>query len=299
METGNNVLESAIDLMEEACSITMEESAADWTTRQPLVRTLNAYYDAIVDLANTRLENDYIYSGSRTDNKPFSNETTVSGGVAGDLCFDLADSAAGVTIEIADSSGDVVRTLTLSSGTAGANTVSWDGLDDSGIPVPDGEYEYSVVAEDAAGDAVAACHSYRGGDQSKKVIMGENSEIKLNNDGGDIFSDALMVLQKTITAMERGPYDTTEVSALLDEMDDALEKLKTELVALSVQYARLETRDANLDESLLLLENEISGLWLTDSEAAAVELQTVETAYEITLETAGILLNIPNLIGIL
>ena len=113
-----------------------------------------------------------MYSGNQTTTKPFSDETTVTGGAAEDILFDLVDAADTVTIEIYDSDDNLVRTMTVTGGTAGTNTVAWDGLDDSGTAVADGDYYYVISATDTAGDAVASYSTYRGGDGNKQVIYG-------------------------------------------------------------------------------------------------------------------------------
>lgn len=51
----------------------------------------------------------------------------------------------GVAI-LADATGRVVRTIPLGSRDGGAFTVAWDGLDDSGQPLPAGEYALTISA---------------------------------------------------------------------------------------------------------------------------------------------------------
>lgn len=82
------------------------------------------------------------------------HNTYVTGGVAGNISMGLASDASSVTITIEDENGNVVRTLTSGSMSAGAQSVAWDGKDDSGATLADGLYSYSVSATDANGQAV-------------------------------------------------------------------------------------------------------------------------------------------------
>jgi flagellar basal-body rod modification protein FlgD len=64
---------------------------------------------------------------------------------------DLQAPAAKVKITIADSIGNVVRTVELGAKPAGVQTLAWDGLNDDGAPVPDGAYRATMQATDSAG----------------------------------------------------------------------------------------------------------------------------------------------------
>ena len=72
------------------------------------------------------------------------------------LNFILNDEAAQVEVEIFDSTGKKVNTLTLGNLTAGNNQVLWDGKNGEGKPVEPGAYSFQVNAENINGDEVAA-----------------------------------------------------------------------------------------------------------------------------------------------
>ncbi|MCC7268261.1 MAG: flagellar hook assembly protein FlgD [Caulobacteraceae bacterium] len=70
--------------------------------------------------------------------------------------YDLGEGARNVKLEVLDSSGRVVRTLTPSA-TSGENTFAWDGKTDDGRQLGDGgTYTLQVTAKDAGGQAVAS-----------------------------------------------------------------------------------------------------------------------------------------------
>ena len=74
------------------------------------------------------------------------------GGVTGSATLPVA--ADKVTVSVANSSGHVVRTIQLGSHGAGDLSVIWDGRDDQGNPMPQGEYALQPAAFDADGNAV-------------------------------------------------------------------------------------------------------------------------------------------------
>ena len=295
IEAGLGVLETVYDLLAEAKGMVVDQAAGDLDTRETITSTLESYYDQVVDLANTRFSGEYMYSGDADDARPFANITTINGGTADDLLFDLAGDAANVEIQIMDSSGAVVRTLTLTAGLAGTNTVVWDGLDNGGSVPPDGEYTYTVTAADAAGDPVGNYHTYRGSDGDKQTMTGDAQTVSLNQDGGEIFSEVLRALGQVLAGLKTDPYDPDDLDASIDDLAAVMEGLQFEIVALSVTNASLDTNQERLAQALLFMENKLGAEENCDADQAVLELQSVETAYQVTLEVAAMILEMPNL----
>ncbi|AZG16257.1 MULTISPECIES: flagellar hook assembly protein FlgD [Cupriavidus] len=71
---------------------------------------------------------------------------TVDGGVAGKIGVDVPSTADSVTVQVLDKSGNVVRTIDMKGQTAGVHDIAWDGKNDQGGAVPDGEYSFKVAA---------------------------------------------------------------------------------------------------------------------------------------------------------
>ena len=299
LEVAENVMESVYELIHEVKEIAVDQSADDLDTREALTEMVSTYYDQVVDLVNTQYEGNYLFGGSASEDKPFGNKSTVTAGTAGDIVFDLGEPAAAVTIEITDRGGAAVRTITLAAGTAGTNTVAWDGLDDSGNPVPDGDYDYQISAVDAAGDPVAAFHTYRGGDACKEVIIGDGNTVKINNDGGDIFSQALMVMQQTLIVMETAPFDETALADMVDDLVGVLDNLNVEMIKETAAASRLESAYEWTELARYNRETSLSQKEIYDANQAAIELQAQETAHEITLETTSLILNLTKLFDVL
>ncbi len=76
--------------------------------------------------------------------------------------FTLAAATVKTNVSIQDSSGKVVRTITVGPRDAGLVKVSWDGRDDSGNVMPKGTYAVSVQAASQAGGAVSVTQETTG-----------------------------------------------------------------------------------------------------------------------------------------
>lgn len=80
----------------------------------------------------------------------------ISEGVADSSEFELAANASGVTINIYDETGNLVKTIEKGVMEAGRQTVDWDGTDNNGNQLADGDYAFEVMAVDADGQEIQA-----------------------------------------------------------------------------------------------------------------------------------------------
>jgi len=92
----------------------------------------------------------------RGKNMAFDGLTATSSAVT------LGEAATKVTADILDSSGKVVRTITLGSRPAGAMSVMWDGKTSAGEQAPKGNYTLKVNAAKADGTAVTTTQDVSG-----------------------------------------------------------------------------------------------------------------------------------------
>jgi flagellar basal-body rod modification protein FlgD len=103
---------------------------------------------------------------AQTANLPYAllalvgRQVTVSGGVVQadggpvPLTYALDRDAADVQITLMNMQNQLVRTLGGGPQGAGAQTVTWDGRDQSGRPLPPGVYRFAVTAIDRQGNPV-------------------------------------------------------------------------------------------------------------------------------------------------
>ncbi len=93
-----------------------------------------------------------------------SNGNTVSlqTGKPAAIGYQLGANASRVVINVQDSSGALVRQISLGAQSAGDQSVLWDGKDASGNAVPAGLYNFEVNAFDLNGKQVQASGSIKG-----------------------------------------------------------------------------------------------------------------------------------------
>jgi len=94
--------------------------------------------------------------------KAEGNSIHVKNGIASDISFELPDTAGKVVISVEDQNGNVVRTIEQSSMSAGPQQVAWDGKSQYGAPLPDGLYNYTVIAKDMEGNVMEVATFTRG-----------------------------------------------------------------------------------------------------------------------------------------
>jgi flagellin-like hook-associated protein FlgL len=297
IDAGNETLEAVSALLQESEDIVADvDRAADNDTATSVCEQLEGVYGQLIAFANMRFSGDYMYGGDHADIAPFADEVAISNGMPADVVFALAENAENITISITDSAGTVVRALTAASGgSEGDNTISWNGWDDDGNLLPDGVYDFAVTATDASGDEVAAYTAYRGDTGSKKIIVGENSTVEVNRDGGALFSKTLSALRQAITALKNGSCDDHLISASGDFLSDAIDVVTAEQVRLANVASQLSTNATRWDNLTTTVESSLSAVETGSVEQAAVVLQARETAYKVVLETTASTLKLPKL----
>lgn len=108
--------------------------------------------------------------------------------------YDLASTAADVTVNVYNSSGTLVKTIA-GTGNTTDNVVKWDGtLSDGTTTAPSGTYTFKVTATDSSGDAVTATPYIYGTVTSVKY---KSSGTVFVIDGVEVsLSDVLEILQE-------------------------------------------------------------------------------------------------------
>lgn len=75
------------------------------------------------------------------------------------LTYALEREASTVRVTIQDKQGKAIRVLDLGTQSAGKQEVQWDGRNQNGLLMPNGTYQYQVLAKDAKGAAVVVAPS--------------------------------------------------------------------------------------------------------------------------------------------
>jgi flagellar hook-associated protein 3 len=294
IELCNTTLDAVNSLLQNARDIFTSPASADDGDAGVYDGALSDIYDQVVSYANTAYGSGYMFAGTRSSAPPFGNAVDVSAGNASDLVFGLAGDAAAVTIEITDAGGNLVRTVT-ASGAAGVNTVSWDGRDGDGNSLADGSYTFTVRADDAGGDSVAAYPIYRGNAGGKEVITGEGSTVTLNANGEDLFGAAIRILSDAIVTLRGSAWDAAAEKAFRSSLQEVIDHLAGEQVALANENFRMKDVNARLEDLTVAVSGRISDLETVDAAEAAVVLKMQETAYEEALAVEAKILDTPTL----
>lgn len=94
--------------------------------------------------------------------KASGNSIELSENSSATISYDLASDASSVTIDIYNSRGDRVRTVTLGSETSGSQSYEWDGKDDNGNVLDPGVYTIAVGAADINNNTISVSTYIRG-----------------------------------------------------------------------------------------------------------------------------------------
>ena len=299
ISASSTTLESVSTLLTDAKSSITSETSWNASNASTTLEYLQSIYNELVDLANTKYSSTYMYGGNKANTTPFTDTVKISGGLASNILFALASSASGVTVKITDSTGNVVRTLTSSSGTEGTNTISWDGCDNSGNPLSDGTYNFTVSATDSSGDAVAQYAAYRGNSGGKTVTIGKNSTCILNNNGDKIFSQTLSSLSQAITAIKNDSYSSSLASEFGNSLKTAITQIKSEEVTLSNIKSQMTTSNTRLDDLTTTIKSDLSTIETGSTAEASVKLTAQETNYEATVSAISSVLKMSKLTSFL
>jgi flagellar basal-body rod modification protein FlgD len=103
---------------------------------------------------------------------PTTSTFPLQGGQA-ELAYTLPSAAKTVSINVIDSTGKTVTTLTGPTGT-GLDRVAWDGKDSTGTQLADGAYSFQLSATDASGNAITV---------TDVRMVGLVTSIQSNSDG--------------------------------------------------------------------------------------------------------------------
>jgi flagellar basal-body rod modification protein FlgD len=99
--------------------------------------------------------------------------------------FELPQSADSLAIQIKNSDGLIVKTMRANSADFGFNSLTWDGKNDSGEVMPNGDYSFSIDAKsgdknlDVTGLSFGLVSSIAFGSQGAKLTVGNWGEVNL------------------------------------------------------------------------------------------------------------------------
>lgn len=97
-------------------------------------------------------------------------------GSTGVFGVNLPVGADGMTVNIKDGAGNVVRTLEYGAQSAGSLPLTWDGLTNDGTPAASGTYQFDVTAKVSGQNVIASALSFA----QVLSVSNANGNVKLN-----------------------------------------------------------------------------------------------------------------------
>ncbi|MCB2210576.1 hypothetical protein KQI52_00525 [bacterium] len=138
-----------------------------------------------------------------TDVKAYSDTVVVSDGEGSDISFELDDLAEDVEVTILDSDGNELRSMELGKTLSGEHTIEWDGEDNKGNTLADGEYTVEVTATDSAGNESPAT----------TYVIGTIQAVRYDANGAMLVVDGVKVYFGDVLEL-RNPDDDNEGDGL-------------------------------------------------------------------------------------
>ncbi len=109
------------------------------------MQTMNSTLNQLLSQVSASRAMDSAALIGRTVMVPGS-QVAVTDGAPGQFGVDLPSTADAVTVNVIDKAGNVVRTIDMKGQTAGVHDIAWDGKNDAGTAVADGDYTFKVNA---------------------------------------------------------------------------------------------------------------------------------------------------------
>ena len=330
-EFTGTLMESVFDLMDQASQIASEQSVETTPeSRQGAAQQVEGIYDEILGIANIKYGDAYLFAGHGTDTIPFPRDEVTTGAEAdlnGGESFKISSSSTDyyVWYDIDDGSTDPGipgRTrieVNITSGNsadevASATQTAIDGHADFSAAVSGSEV---TITRTSDGKAIQITDhnsgfsfqnaNYNGDDGNVNVIVGEDAQVKINLTGDELFTGAAVTsgtnvfddLKDLKDALEASPFVASDVSDLADNLRTGINQIQAAVIRQSITRSRLETTEIHWGKFRADFVNMLSKVEDADLATAIVELQTQETAYEVSLATAGKMLNKKSLVNFL
>ena len=328
-EFTGTLMESVFDLLDQAKQIASEQSVETTPeSRQGAAQQVEGIYDQILGIANTKYGDAYLFAGHGTDTIPFPRDevtTVAEADLNGGASFNISSSSTDyyVWYDISGDPGIPGRTGIMVDITSG------DSADQVATATRDAinlEADFSAAGSDSAvtitspavgGEAIQITDynsgfslqnaNYNGDDGNVNVIVGEDAQVKINLTGDELFTGAAVTggtnvfddLKDLKDALEASPFVASDVSDLADNLMKGINQIQAAVIRQSITKSRLETTEIHWGKFRADFVNMLSKVEDADLATAIVELQTQETAYEVSLATAGKMLNKKSLVNFL
>ncbi len=258
-------------------------SAANGTsTKNNLMSTLTELdniIEAVVDMANTSYNGNYIYGGTNTKTPPYSIQYGI------DADGNPTDEIIGIKYNGTPIDGDWKRQLEIADGVFETSNVTGIAAFGECDVEPVYEANGTTPVLDADGNPTYTENSNSG-------IMGDlidfrnalSDTIKKLEEQENLPENATQAEKDAIGAEVKACYDS--INGLLDGFDDSITQMTTVNSKFGTVTNKLEMSTEALSTSKLNLEEYISGIQDLDITEAISQWYTSQTAYQASMQTA-------------
>ncbi|MCD6186023.1 MAG: flagellar hook assembly protein FlgD [Deltaproteobacteria bacterium] len=146
-------------------------------------------------LYQSSINNSQAVSFIGKDIRAIGDTISVNNGMPGSLFFTLTAQANDAVVNIYDSNDNLVKSMEAGSLDSGEQTMAWDGTDNYGNTVADGEYQFEIMAYDGSGERVDATTYTEG--RVKGVTFKDNKAELLVENRSIALSDIVDVTDST------------------------------------------------------------------------------------------------------
>jgi len=322
IEFTSGQLEETYDLISEAKQIAAGQSGGEFSEelRESAAQEIEGIYNQIFSIANTKYGDAYLFAGHQTDTQPFTECAAITCGEQAGLTdgeyftidpgYYVYYDTTGGDVEVPDADGIGIR-VNVSGDTSAADvaattmaaintiaggvfdaTVPLDNLDKVEIEFDTGSYPDIVDI-----DTGFTTHNtkYVGDNGEINLIVGEGVQVRINATGNEVFTGEGVTngtnifddLKELKDALEADPYNSTTVSDIVDDLAKAIDQVEGATAKQATIYKRLESAEKHWERFKVNIEDMLSKTEDADIAKAIVELQSQETAYEVSLASSA------------
>ncbi len=326
LTASENALTQSQNLITDTKTLAIQMANASISTaeRAAAAETVQGTMEEILSLANTKIGDRYIFSGSKTDAPAFTGTTTevrtleiegslnstldnASFNFMGQNNLTLAEGAGlasgadnnAVTEALAELLNTNLNQATLDFQTAtGSDAVITDVSSSDnvltftfaeGLDVDDTDViDLGFVANGDIGNLTVSegpnVPDYKGDSSPFSIKIGD-STVAIGNDGGEIFSDVFETLAAFKTALENDDLDGIQTA--MDNLDDDFERVNVAITSVGTKMNRMDIKETIYQDLKLSETERLSDIEDVDITEAITNLEQKKLAYQAALSASA------------
>jgi flagellar hook-associated protein 3 FlgL len=278
----DSIFQDMDDLMGRASELAVQESSATASaeTRDGAADEIKQIRDMIVNDANSKFGNKYIFGGTMTQNEPFLNV---------DVEKWQDDVSTIGTAPAAPSDGDrYVNAADNHIYQYNGGTSSWE---DQGAP----SEGTAVVVDDQHGLYVFSSGQwkaiYQGNNSTFSMHIGKGDSIETNIPGSEIFTNPTGNVIMTLMKLERSlrNNDQTGIRDALSDIDASNKVISDNLAKVGATMNRLDHTGSVIEKSVTDTTKSVSNIEDADYAETYTSLMNQQTIYEAVLKSVSMI----------